>query len=142
MSIELVPLCTVRIQLKPPLELGAGPAGTRLIFEVMSAKAEGDRLNAELMGAASADWALIGPDGTGMLDIRLTLRADDGALILAQYNGRADVTAGLTFPITIYVAPRFETADERYGWLNRVQAVGKGVVQDDLSLDFEWYEVR
>ena len=27
MAIELVPLCTIRIQLKPPIEVGAGPAG-------------------------------------------------------------------------------------------------------------------
>ena len=25
MAIELVPLCAVRIQLKPPIEVGAGP---------------------------------------------------------------------------------------------------------------------
>jgi hypothetical protein len=30
MAIELVPLCTMRIQAKPPVEVGAGPAGTRL----------------------------------------------------------------------------------------------------------------
>jgi hypothetical protein len=27
MAIELVPLCTMRIQAKPPVEVGAGPAG-------------------------------------------------------------------------------------------------------------------
>jgi hypothetical protein len=30
MAIELVPLCTMRIQARPPVEVGAGPAGTRL----------------------------------------------------------------------------------------------------------------
>jgi hypothetical protein len=44
--------------------------------------------------------------------------------------------------MTIYVAPRFETGDERYTWLNRIQAVGKGTLNQDLSLDYEWYEVR
>jgi hypothetical protein len=29
MAIELVPLCTIRVQLKPPIEVGTGPAGTR-----------------------------------------------------------------------------------------------------------------
>jgi hypothetical protein len=32
-AIELVPLCTMRIQAKPPVEVGAGPAGTRMVFE-------------------------------------------------------------------------------------------------------------
>lgn len=27
-------------------------------------------------------------------------------------------------------------------WLNRIQAVGKGTVNEDLSVDYEWYEVR
>ena len=45
-------------------------------------------------------------------------------------------------PLTVYVAPRFETGDERYAWLNRIQAVGKGTVNEDLSVDYEWYEVR
>jgi hypothetical protein len=50
MTIELVPLCTLRIQLKPPIEIGTGPAGTRLIFEAQSLKVEGDRLSGEMVG--------------------------------------------------------------------------------------------
>jgi hypothetical protein len=142
MAFELVPLCTVRVQLKPPIEVGAGPAGTRLIFEVASVKLEGDRLNGEMMGSAAADWLIIGAEGTASLDIRATFRTDDGAIIFGQYTGRADVSRGMEPPITIYVAPRFETGDERYAWINRIQAIGRGIVQADLSLDYEWYEVR
>lgn len=54
----------------------------------------------------------------------------------------ADLSGGLQPPVTIDVAPRFETADERDAWLNRIQAVGKGTVHEDLSLDDEWYELR
>lgn len=142
LSIELVPLCTAHVQLKPPIEVGTGPCGTRLIIEVASAELKGDRLSAELLGAAAADWILVGPEGTGTLDIRVTLRTNDGAIIFAQYNGRVDARRGLELPATIYVTPRFETGDERYGWLNRVQAVGKGIVHEDLSLDYQWYELR
>lgn len=140
MAIELVPLCTVHAQLKPPIEVGTGPAGTRLIFEVASARVQGDRLRGELVGAAAADWLLIGPEGTRSLDVRVTFRTDDGAIIFGQYYGRS--SRGLDLPATIYVAPRFETSDERYVWLNRIQAIGKGTLQEDLSLDYEWYEVR
>jgi hypothetical protein len=42
----------------------------------------------------------------------------------------------------LYVTPRFETGDERYAWLNRIQAVGKGTAHEDLSIDYEWHEVR
>jgi hypothetical protein len=142
MAIELVPLGTLHIQLKPPIEVGAGPHGTRLIIEVASAQIKGDRLNGEMVGSSGADWLLIGPEGTGTLDVRVAFRTDDGATIFGQYHGRADVSEGLKFPLTIYVAPRFETCDERYLWLNRIQAIGKGIVQEDFSLDYEWYEVR
>jgi hypothetical protein len=142
MAIELVPLCTLQIQVKPPIEVGAGPSGTRVIIEVASARVQGDRLRGEMAGSAFADWVLIGPDGTGTVDVRATFRTDDGAIIFVQYSGRVDVSKGLAPPLTAYVAPRFETCDERYLWLNRVQAVGKGTLHEDLSLDYEWYEVR
>jgi hypothetical protein len=142
MAIELLPLCTIRIQLKPPIDVGAGPAGTRMIFELASAQVKGDRLAGAMLGAAAADWAVLCPEGTGTLDIRWTLRTEDGAAIFVQYHGRLDASQGLQFPMTIYVAPRFETGDQRYTWLNPIQAVGKGTLNEDLSLDYEWYEVR
>jgi hypothetical protein len=61
MAIELVPLCTLRLQLKPPIEVGGGPAGTRLIVEVASAQVKGDRLRGEMLGTAAADWVIVGP---------------------------------------------------------------------------------
>ena len=142
MAIELVPLCTLGVQLRPPIAVGTGCAGTRVIFEVASIQVKGDRLRAEMTGAAAADWQLIGPEGTATLDVRATLRTDDGAVIFVQYQGRVDLSRGFQFPLTAYVAPRFETGDERYAWLNRIQAVGKGTVYEDLSLDYEWYEIR
>jgi hypothetical protein len=142
MTIELVPLCTMRVQLKPAIEVGPGPTGTRLIFEAESVKFDGDRFSGEMAGSASGDWLLVGPDGTGTLDVRATFRTHDGALVLAQYHGRLDASQGLDLPKTIYVTPRFETGDERYAWLNRIQAIGKGIVHEDLMLDYEWYELR
>ena len=138
MAIELVPLCTVRAQLKPPIVVGAGPAGTRVVVEVASLQVQGERLRGEMLGAAGGDWLCIGPEGTRAVDVRVTLSTHDGAIIFIQYNGRLDSEV----PATAYVAPRFETGDERYAWLNRIQAVGKGTVNEDLSVDYEWYEVR
>lgn len=134
MTLNLVPLCTLQIQLKPPIEVGTGPAGTRLIFEVASGTFKGDRLSGEMEGAAAADWLIVGPEGTATLDIRATFRTDDGATIFAQYNGRADLSNGLVLPITIYVTPRFETGDERYAWLNRVQASTNGTRPDSVDV--------
>jgi hypothetical protein len=145
MSIELVPLCKVRVQIKPPIVVGTGPAGTRVILELASVQAEGDRLRAEMVGAASADWILIGPEGTATLDVRATLRTDDGAIVFVQFIGKYASDASQDPDLTegpLYVTPRFETGDERYAWLNRVQAVGKGAANPPDSVDFEWWEVR
>ena len=71
------------------------------------------------------------------LDVRITLRTDDGHLIYAHYPGlfhsSPDVaqrfTQGeLVDPSEYYfrTAPLFETASDKYAWLNRILAVGIG----------------
>ena len=138
MAIELVPLMNVEIALTDPLIVGEGPAGNRLIFEVASAKFDGERLRGTHKGNAGADWLTICADGTGTLDVRALLETDDGALIFVQYGGRTDVG---TPNAPIYAAPTFETSDQRYRWLNKVQAVAKGTL-DGSTLTYEIYEVR
>jgi hypothetical protein len=138
MAIQLVPLCKFSVTLAP-LQLPDTPAGHRVIFQVLDGRLEGERLNAKTV-SAGADWVLIGSEGTGMLDFRFTAETDDGVLIYVQSNGRTDARQGPgTAPI--YVAPRFETGDERYAWLNRVQAVGKGGLERN-TVTHDWYEIR
>jgi hypothetical protein len=81
---------------------------------------------------------IVGPDGTGTLDVRALVETDDGALIFVQYNGRVDVGGAST---TVYATPRFETGDDRYRWMNQIQAVGKGAL-DGTTLTYELYELR
>ena len=138
MAIELIPLCEVDVTLAEPILVGPGPAGMRVIGEVIAARATG-RLSGSLKGKAAADWLVLHGD-VGMLDVRVAIETDDGAVVFAQYNGRMDISAGLGAK-PAYVAPRFETGDPRYAWLNLVQAVGKGQF-NGLMLHYEWYEVR
>ena len=139
MSIELEPLCTLHVVLRDPIPVGAGPMGMRLIFEVESAEVRGDRINGKLLGSAAADWLLV-QGNVATLDIRATVQTDDGALIYAAYTGRTTLGPDLA-PGPLFVAPLFETGDERYLWLNSIQAVGKGIV-DGHDLHYEWYEMR
>jgi Protein of unknown function (DUF3237) len=139
MAIELVPLATARIQLAAPIPLPQTPKGTRQIFEFTDVTVEGDRLRGKMKGAAAADWVLVGPDGTGSLDIRYALETDDGAIVYLAYQGRADFSASAD---VVYSAPLFETGDERYAWLNKIQAVAKGTVSPELILTLEMFEVR
>jgi Protein of unknown function (DUF3237) len=141
--IELVPLCTMVLDLAPSLAVGTGPAGDRSVGEIRAATLSGDRLQGALAGPAAADW-LVRTGAIGVIDARMTIRTNDGALIYVQYGGRLDLSnpgEGM-FP---KVAPVFETGDGRYAWLNAIQAVGKGklsVGADGARLDYEFFEVR
>lgn len=89
---------------------------------------------------AAADWAVTSTAQVLSPDVRLAIETDDGATVFIAYHGRADLSRGFV-EATVYVAPRFETADERYQWLNTVQAVGKGHFHEG-GLRYEWYELR
>jgi len=141
--IELAPLCIMIVDLEPTLAIGTGPSGDRSVGGIRAVTAAGERLNATLAGPAAADW-LVRTGAIGVIDARLTLLTDDGALIYMSYGGRLDLSnpaAGLF----AYVAPVFETGDPRYAWLNKVQAVGKGKLTlsaDGGRLDYEFCEIR
>ena len=139
-TIELVPLCTATITLADPLVLPNTPSGTRVIVEVIDAVYEGDRLSGKHKGVAAADWMTVGPEGTGTLDVRGTLETHDGALVYVTYRGRLDLSVPPGSAPT-YAAPLYETGDERYAWLNRIQAVAKGTI-DGQTLTYEIAEVR
>ena len=141
MSLELVPLCTLDVELRPPIVVGVTPVGTRVIGEIAGVTATGDRLNGTMRGAAAADWLTVSPDGTlGTADVRWALDTHDGATIFVHYGGRLDLTQT---PPVAYVAPLFDTGDERYAWLTRIQAVARGVFNETMSqLTYEVYELR
>ena len=136
-SAELVPMGTITAQLGQHIEVGDGPKGTRLLVDVTSVEVESDRLRASLAATDAADWLTVGSDGNvGCVDVRLTLKTDDGAYIKVEYGGQADMANGL-----IVTAPTFQTGDERYAWLNWIQAVGAGSLGEDGVLTYSLYEV-
>lgn len=142
MSIELVPLCTATATLADPIFLPDTPMGTRIIAEVLSYDFVGERLNGHAKGNAGADWLTLSPGLLGTLDVRALIETDDGALIFASYRGRLDLSGGPGASPS-YAAPLFDTGDERYAWINRIQAVAKGQISDGGStLVYEMYEVR
>jgi hypothetical protein len=119
-------LAEVEAELAPAHMLLDAPYGGRLIVDVTAARVEGPRLRASLLGSAAADWVTVSPDGkTGALDVRATLKTDDGAVIFSEYRGRVHFGAdGLH---RVFTSPRYETGDPRYAWLNGLQCVGKGI---------------
>ena len=134
-SIELVPLATVTVTGGDRYRIDGGPFGNRIIAGISQGRWEGERLRGNIVGPGG-DWAMPGPNGAMLLDVRQAIETDDGAVIYVTYHGRADRNRG-----TYTIAPTFETSDERYLWLNAVQAVGKGRLVDG-SIVYAIHEVR
>jgi hypothetical protein len=116
--------------------VGDMPLGWRGVYPVDGGRFEGPRLKG-LVLPNGADWVVRRGDGATMLDVRLVLMTDDGAAIAMAYTGLLWVAeqAASRFrkgePVDyaetyIRTTPRFETADPRYDWLNRVIAVANG----------------
>lgn len=138
-KLELKPLATMTAQLGEQIDLGDGPKGHRVVIDVPAVKFEAEGFSAELATNDAADWATLSEDGTlAALDVRVTLKTDDGALIYVEYGGRMDMTTGF-----LATAPTFQTSAERYLWLNRVQAVAAGEINPDTGeLVYTMYEAK
>jgi len=135
-TLETEVLFDADIGLLPPEDIGAAPYGRRLVFIVSGGSFDGPKLRGTYH-AGGGDWYLALANGAGELDVRATLETHDGALILMTYRGvlsaAPDVveraTSGADVSTREYyfrTAPRFETGDERYAWLNTTVCVAYG----------------
>jgi Protein of unknown function (DUF3237) len=132
-------LFEMRMTLEPPQQVGVTPYGDRRIRYLEGGTFSGPRVRGEVL-PWGADWVLLRADGARYLDVRLTLRADDDHLIYVTARGILDasletfqrmVTGEDVSPEDYYfrTTPLFETASEKYGWLNRVVAVTVGTIR-------------
>ena len=128
-------LMTMHVKVATLVNIGAVPHGTRRTASLGGGTFEGPRLRGTLLTAA--DWQLLRSDGVLEMDLRFTLRTDDGALISMSghglRHGPPEIIAALgrgetVDPSTYYfrTMPRFETAHPAYSFLNRLIAVGSG----------------
>lgn len=149
--MKLEPLMTYRVDLKPPVDVGKGPFGTRTIFDVVGGHAEGPRIRGTFL-PSGGDWLLFDDSGAGRLDVRGTLETDDEARIYIQYTGVLEMNEKVLGALTqnqdtqfgdtyFMIQPRFETGDERYAWLNRVVAVAEGRVLPN-AVEYRVYELK
>jgi hypothetical protein len=118
---------TALIAEKPPVMIPSGPNGTRVIVTAMNGTFEGPKIKGKVADAAGGDWPIVRADGVMSLDVRLCLLTDDGASIYMTYTGLGRREADGS--MVLRTVPRFETGDERYSWLNSVQAVSHGTTK-------------
>ncbi len=106
-----------------PVRLDGAPHGSRLIMGVAGGSVAGPALNGRCLAGPGSEWATIRSDGSIKVDVRLLIGTDDGAHVGMFYGGVMTREEGGP---RIRTAPVFETGDERYAWLNQVQAIGLG----------------
>jgi hypothetical protein len=135
-TIRLRPLLTMKLAVRPLIVVGETPLTTRRIGVVFGGAFEGERLTGEVLDGGS-DWQSVRRDGATLLDVRLNLKTDDGALIGLTYKGirqgppevitrleRGEVVDPEAYYFRIN--PMFETASEKYAWLNSILGIGTG----------------
>jgi hypothetical protein len=143
-------LFEIDIHLAPPQKLGATPLGNRRIVPVSGGTFMGPKMRGVVL-PGGGDWILQRHDGALLLDVRLTLRTDDEALIYMLYrgirHGPREVIERLNRgepvdPAAYYfrTTPYFQTGSETYDWVNRIVSVGIGE-RRAASVRYSVYEV-
>lgn len=142
------------VDLDRPLDVGAGPYGRRVVYGSAGGTFSGPGLSGEVL-PGGGDWALFRPDRTMALDVRLTLRTHDGALVHLTYGGRwvvpPELRADVADPARRFrvdparyyfrTTPLFETGSEEYAWLNDLVCVGSGYLVEG-GIAYRIFRVR
>ena len=136
-SLNVEFLFHMHATLADPIVIPNGPAGTRVIVGITGGTVKGPKVNGTV-AHLGADWLSIRADGTAQLDVRALITTDDGASIHAHYLGI--MSPGADGAPRIVTAPLFEAGDERYTWLNGLQAVAVGAPGAG-SVDYDVYRI-
>src|SRR5438094_10236179 len=80
-------LMMMHVNVATPQNIGAVPHGTRRTAPLSGGDFEGPRLRGTVLPGGSADWLLLRADDVLEMDLRVTLRTDDGALIYMRSIG-------------------------------------------------------
>lgn len=129
-------LMMLSAELEESQMVGDTPLGSRRIVYVRNGAFSGPGLKGTVL-PGGGDWVLFRDDGASSLDVRITLRTDDGALIYVTYGGVSTMSPEVrkriidgeaVAPSEYYfrTTPRFETASGKYAWLNKLVTVGVG----------------
>jgi len=129
-------LFTITIELLGMQDIGKTPSGARRIVQVKGGTFEGEELRGTIL-PGGGDWIVTRPDGVRLLDVRLALETDDKQLIYMTYRGMLHgpqwvmerLNKGEKVDPSEYyfrALPWFETASEKYEWLNRIVTVSMG----------------
>ena len=126
---------TLTVDFAEMKSIGPTPGGWRRIAPVTGGTFTGEWLNGIVQGGT--DWVINRADRVMVVDVRLTLETDDGALIYLTYQGRFLATPEVMARFakgellqpdeySLAIVAKFECGAERYAWLNNAVVVGTG----------------
>ncbi len=126
---------TLDVDFASTTQIGKTSAGHRAIAPVTGGSFDGRRLKGTV--APGSDWFLVEPDGSLLIDVRLTLTTEDGVTIYLSYTGamrgKGDAMARFAkgellqeADYNLIIQAKLECGDKRYSWLNGLPVVGVG----------------
>jgi hypothetical protein len=143
-------LASMRIEVDHSIHLDQTPGGWRRFDVLKGGSFVGPRIRAEILGGGS-DIVTRNQDRALHPDVRLTMKTDDGAMILITYRGirhnseavERRLAAGEAVPYREFYlrnAPFFATASEKYDWMNRILSIGVGRREGSMVI-YELFEI-
>jgi hypothetical protein len=131
-ELPVVHIADMTVELEPFTQVPT-LVGDRLVAVAKRGRLQGPRISAELL-PGGGDAMVLGSDGIARVNAHAVFKTDDGVLIdysaggVAKFpaDGSARLAAGEALPFGetyIRTTPKFETADERYTWLNALVSV-------------------
>ncbi len=145
MTVRFEPLLTIQVGIDYTDKIGETPYGWRR-NDAVNGHFEGPKLRGRVL-PGSDDWLLVRRDGTFNPHCRMLLETDDSEHIIMTYTGVRHATQDVldrqergepVDPGEVYhrITPLFETASEKYDWLNRIITVGRGqrILKDGHSV--------
>jgi len=116
---------------------------------------KGPKINGQII-APVGDWLRVMPAGNARIDVRQTIKTNDGALIYMSANGIVSYTKEswdrlmkgevITSKDHYFIlAPTMQTSSEKYAWLNHVQCIAKVVevkLGENAFVKYDFYIVR
>jgi len=127
--------------------------GTKILAPFEGGEIVGPAIEGRIL-PGGGDWLTTRPKGISELDVRITIKTNDGALVYMFGAGRRVLDPALAATLTTFedwaaldassyylrLLPTFETAEQRYEKLNGIVAVGIGRFTA-AGVAFDLYEI-
>ena len=139
----------LRLEVAASYMVGDNPNGRLRIDRLDAGHFKGPRIDGRIV--MGADLLLGGKDGALRPDVRVVVALDDGEHLLIQYRGvrhgppavmeriarGEDVAPNEYYLRTVHT---YETASQKYDWMNRIVAVGVGRREPGAAV-YDMFEV-